>query len=339
MFKPFLSLARPLATIAAFSIIAPAIVSFSSPASASSRAQSAVAHLQSPSSITAQSTSYAFSKLDDPQDLTFNQLLGINNGGKIAGYFGNGVTNPNKGYRIEPPYTTFTNENFPGSTQTQVTCVNNGPGQSAGFWVDSHGNQFGFTHSTAGGFKSYRDPNAGTATGQITNILGINDNNLAVGFWTNPNASVGGPHGFELNLATGKFTEIDVRGATSTSVTAINDKNDIVGFYTTAGATYGFLLKNGVFYSFSFPVGNTTEPLGINDNDEIVGSYNVGTAQYGFTITNPLDFASYQTIVDPDGVTGSTAMTVVNGVNDKGQLVGFYLDSNGNTDGFLATPH
>jgi hypothetical protein len=331
MLKPFLSLARPFATIAALSIIAPAIVSLSSPAAASSRAQNAVALLQSPNSITARSTPYAFKTIDDPLDLTFNQLLGINNTGKIAGYFGSAI---NKGYRIEPPYTTFTNENFPGSVQTQVTCVNNGPGQSAGFWVDMHGNQFGFVHS-GGGFKSYRDPNAGTATGQVTNILGINDNGLAVGFWTRPK---GGPHGFELDLATGKFVEFNVPGSSSTTITAINDKNDIVGFYTTGGATYGFLLKSELLYSFSFPVGNTTEPLGLNDSDEIVGSYNVGTAQFGFTITNPLDFANYQTIVDPNGVTGANAMTVVNGVNDKGQLVGFYLDRKNNTDGFLANP-
>jgi len=31
-------------------------------------------------------------------------------------------------------------------------------------------------------------------------------------------------------------------------------------------------------------------------------------------------------------------MTVVNGINDKGQLVGFYLDAKGHTDGFVANP-
>jgi hypothetical protein len=31
-------------------------------------------------------------------------------------------------------------------------------------------------------------------------------------------------------------------------------------------------------------------------------------------------------------------MTVVNGINDLGQLVGFYLDNAGNTDGLVATP-
>ena len=29
--------------------------------------------------------------------------------------------------------------------------------------------------------------------------------------------------------------------------------------------------------------------------------------------------------------------TTINGVNDKGDPVGFYVDANGNTDGFLAT--
>ena len=31
-------------------------------------------------------------------------------------------------------------------------------------------------------------------------------------------------------------------------------------------------------------------------------------------------------------------MTTINGVNDAGDLVGFYVDSAGNTDGFLVTP-
>jgi hypothetical protein len=34
---------------------------------------------------------------------------------------------------------------------------------------------------------------------------------------------------------------------------------------------------------------------------------------------------------------GGAGTTTVNGVNDFGQLVGCYVDANGNTDGFLAT--
>jgi hypothetical protein len=40
----------------------------------------------------------------------------------------------------------------------------------------------------------------------------------------------------------------------------------------------------------------------------------------------------------PDGMRGANAETVVNGVNDQGQLVGLYLDDAGNTDGMLAQP-
>ena len=44
---------------------------------------------------------YRFSVLDNANDVTFNQLLGINNDGVIAGYFGSGAQgHPNKGYRL-----------------------------------------------------------------------------------------------------------------------------------------------------------------------------------------------------------------------------------------------
>ncbi len=48
-----------------------------------------------------------FTTLDDQADPTFNQLLGINDEGKIAGYFGSGTpptVHPNKGYTLNFPY-------------------------------------------------------------------------------------------------------------------------------------------------------------------------------------------------------------------------------------------
>jgi len=43
----------------------------------------------------------------------------------------------------------------------------------------------------------------------------------------------------------------------------------------------------------------------------------------------------FHTVDDPLGVPGST---VINGVNDLGQLVGFYADANDNVIGFVGTP-
>ena len=50
-------------------------------------------------------TSYRFETLDNAHDVTFNQLLGINDEDLIAGYFGSGAAgHPNKGYLLLPPY-------------------------------------------------------------------------------------------------------------------------------------------------------------------------------------------------------------------------------------------
>jgi hypothetical protein len=44
---------------------------------------------------------------------------------------------------------------------------------------------------------------------------------------------------------------------------------------------------------------------------------------------------SYQQVDDPPAV--GPAGTVINGLNDKGQIVGFFTDANGNVDGLVGT--
>ena len=46
------------------------------------------------------------------------------------------------------------------------------------------------------------------------------------------------------------------------------------------------------------------------------------------------DNHGFATVDDPNGL----GTTTINGVNDFGGLVGFYVDGNGNTDGFTAIP-
>ncbi len=277
--------------------------------------------------------SYRFTTLNDQKDPTFNQLLGINNNGVIAGYFGSGTTatHPNKGYTLNPPYTqhNYKNENFPGSVQTQVTAINN-KGYTAGFWVDGNGNNFGFVE-WHGVFTSYRDPNTGTGT--VNQLLGLNDNGIAVGFYTD---GAGVNHGYKLNLSNGHFTELVPPGGTNVTATGINDNGDIVGFFTASNGSIVSFLRYGQsksYAEFDFPHSTNTTALGVNQYDQIVGVY-VDSAKkmHGFLLSSPLHHAKWQSIDDPNGI----GTTTVNGLNDKGQLVGFYVDAAGNTDGFLA---
>ena len=73
----------------------------------------------------------------------------------------------------------------------------------------------------------------------------------------------------------------------------------------------------------------------MNGSDEVVGAYTDGSGNsastHGFTWTPQGGFAR---VDDPQG----PGATTINGVNDHGDLVGFYTDSKGNTDGFQATP-
>ncbi len=286
----------------------------------------------------------SFKTLNDAADPTFNQLLGINNEGVIAGYFGSGAAGtPNKGYTLGPDYDqdNYRNENFPGSVQTQVTGIND-RGVTVGFWADANNanmvnNNFGFV-DVNGHFTNVVDPLAKGADAGMTveQLLGVNDHEKAVGFWTDAG---GNNHGFTYDIKSGDFGEVNVKGFTSTTAAAINDKGDIAGFVSNGANDEGFIREGNKVELLAGPKGAVSVmALGINNSDQVVGSFTDATgATHGFLYDEKSK--AYTTIDDPNGVKGPTAMTVVNGLNDKGQLVGFYLDANGNTDGMLIQLH
>src|SRR5271165_1982705 len=275
-------------------------------------------------------TSYTFAIHDNAKDLTFNQLLGINDEGVIAGYFGSGAAgHPNKGYVLLPPYGqgNYINENFPGSMQTQVTGLNN-RGVTVGFWSNTNMGvgmdaNFGWVHVN-GQFRLADFPTGDPASPVTDQLLGVNDSDIAVGFWVD---GQGNNHGYEYNINTGRFSSVvdpQDKGA-SLQATAINDRGDIAGNY----GSDGFLLtRGGQFISLSAPGASATMALGVNNFDEVVGTYTVGSGtsavMHGFTWTPQHGFT---TVDDRHGI----GTTTINGVNDHGQLVGFYVDSAGNT--------
>jgi hypothetical protein len=281
--------------------------------------------------------SYRFETLDNQHDVTFNQLLGINNEGVIAGYFGSGAAgHPNKGYQLLPPYGqgNYVNENFTGSVQTQVTGLNN-RGVTVGFWSNTNMGvgmdaNFAWVHVN-GQFRTADFPTKNPASPATDQLLGVNDSDIAVGFWVDGN---GNNHGYEYNINNGHYSSVvdpHDKGA-SLQATAINDRGDIAG---NIGSDGFLLTRGGQFITLAARGASSTMALGVNDSDEVVGTYTVGSGSsavmHGFTWTPQHGFT---TVDDPHGV----GTTTVNGVNDHGQLVGFYVDSAGNTDGFLATP-
>jgi hypothetical protein len=280
---------------------------------------------------------YVFQDIINTGDVTFNQELGINNAGEIAGYFGSGmaVGHPNKGYTTVPPSynTSFTNENFPGSAQTQVTGINN-VGTTVGFWSDTNlgsgDNNFGFT-DVGGTFTNVNHPGTGAGPA-INQLLGVNDSNIAVGFYVD---STGATHGYTYNIASTTFSGNidDPNGVGATTAAAINNAGEIAGFYTdtTTKAVLGFVDNGGTFSTIDVPGSMSTVLLGLNDNGFAVGDYvDAGGVMHG--LLYDLNNNTFQNIDDPFGI----GTTTINGINDKDQLVGFYVNGDDNTIGLVA---
>jgi len=118
----------------------------------------------------------------------------------------------------------------------------------------------------------------------------------------------------------------------------INDIGEVVGDYVAAGDVnpdgtakhrHGFLRSSkGDFTTFDVPGAVITIGEGINNPGTIVGLYVANGNMHGFVLKN-----SVFTTVDV-----SDQPTEINSINAKGEIVGFYSDSNGVQHGFLGVP-
>ncbi len=283
-------------------------------------------------------TTYTFRTINNNTDPNFNQLLGINTAGTIAGYFGDSVVVPNNGYTVTPPYGqgNFVAENVSGATQTQVTGINN-TGTTVGFSVDAAGNNTGFTFNGTSFTTGIKDPNTPAAVPSTNQLLGVNDSNLSVGFYVD---SAGNAHGYTYNIATAAFTAVNPPGATASTATGINNAGDISGFLTNAAGTMeGYYYNGTTFKDFLVPGSSGTAFFGLNNKGWAVGFYVDASGLTNGLVYNVLN-GSWSTVNDPHasataafGVNGTT----INGINDLGQLVGFYSDGT-HVNGLLATP-
>jgi hypothetical protein len=157
------------------------------------------------------SSGWSFSTLNNGNDTTFNQLLGINNRGQIAGYFGSGAAgHPNKGYllNLSRNGSWFANENFPHGIQTQVIGIND-LGTTVGFWSNQNtasmtNDNFGF-YAWGGHFHSVNFPTRNNASPPVNQLLGVNDENVAVGFYTD---AKGNNHGYTYSINRHRFRSI-----------------------------------------------------------------------------------------------------------------------------------
>jgi hypothetical protein len=239
-----------------------------------------------------------FFVLNNPNDPMFNQLLGINNGNVIVGYFGDGMEIHNNGYVLVPAnhYTAdFTLENFTlptgANTASQVQAIGINANTAlagatpfpdiVGFYTDNATPPATHGFLDSFGVQSTIDDPAGlppNVTTPVQNLLGINNALRAAGFWTDNN---GHENGFvvEINTQTtppsGRFAELTPAKvstdlgvvAVATQASDITNNNLVCGFWTDAANppnNHGFLVYfNTKAHKFNMVQSLTANPAQI----------------------------------------------------------------------------
>lgn len=192
--------------------------------------------------------------------------------------------------------------------------------------------------------------------GSTAAAFGINDHGSIVGQYT---VSSGQMPGFFLANHNGSgFVRVDApSGPDIVNAQGINDKGRIVGFYLgTDGQDHGFWawvseaknehLTGIAIKDPSIPVvagepGATfvfSQILAVNNNGMAVGYYGDSTtSQHGFLYN--LITGKYTFLDDPaEAFNNGVEVTQITGINDSGEITGFYSDANGVFHGFFAWP-
>ena len=182
--------------------------------------------------------------------------FGINDAGNIVGQFTAGTATP--GFLLSSSASSsFTTINAPSGPNTVNAQGINNNGLVVGFYVGTDGQDHGFDLNSAVGVGTTRtgtaiaDPTIPAVPGEpgatfvFSQILGISDNGLAVGYYGDSTTS---QHGFLYNTQAGTYTFLDDpseafngNGVEVTQITGISNTGEIAGFYTdVAGIAHSF---------------------------------------------------------------------------------------------------
>jgi uncharacterized membrane protein len=128
----------------------------------------------------------------------------------------------------------------------------------------------------------------------------------------------------------GTFTTIDFPGAFWTQNGGINNRGQIVGFYYDVSfMAHAYLLDNGAFTTIDLPDhAGLTFAGRINNLGQILGDYEDASTPGDHVFL--LDHGTFTTIDFPGAI-----FTGPGDINDRGQIVGLYLDADFNAHGFL----
>jgi PEP-CTERM motif len=161
-----------------------------------------------------------------------------------------------------------------------------------------------------------------------TQVTGINNLGNTVGFWIDTS---GANHGF--TDFGGAFTSVDDPSSTAspifTQFLGVNDSDEVAGFYVdAAGNSHAFTYSGTTFTPIMPSDATMATATDLNNSGEVSGFFtsSLNGDTYGF-----LDSGG----VISDFLYPGSTFTQFLGLNNNGLVVGVYMDSAGNNNGFV----
>ena len=263
---------------------------------------------------------YSFTTIDYPgqayPNLWWAGIGGINNSGNIVGnYYDESVIRHAYAYDGNA----FTPIDYPGSTRTGAGAIND-MGTMAGVYTDSAEVKHMYLYDGAT-WDTIDHPESP----EVLSAVDINNSGIIVGQYGWPGIVT---HAFLYDGV--NFNIIDNPGSPWNSANGINEAGNVVGFDTIGGLARGYFLDGSIYTTIIYPgASGGTYLSGINNYNSIAGKYQDTNGWNSFLY----DGENFIDIVYP-----GASQTMVNDINDLGQIVGSYMDKDGISHGFIANP-
>lgn len=270
---------------------------------------------------------YVFTAVSYPAS-TFTDVRGINDNGRITGYsdvggftYASGVFSPLPPLAVNGSTAALAINNAGTVVGAETSYLANGVGYTEKAFSLSQGvyttfEHPGFTNTEARGIS---------ATGIISGI--------AYNVDANTGATIGNTIGFVYRPNIGIFEDVAFSGGGRIILQGPNAIGQTVGTnYPASSNAFSFLRQaDGTVTNISLSGLQSIRARAINDSGVIAGSAVVGNSQFQGFVSSSM---GVQVISAPGAVFG----TYIEGLNNLGQVSGFYLDANNSTHGFIASP-
>jgi len=212
--------------------------------------------------------------------------------------------------------------------------INNQGAVVGDFLAPPNGDDHAFVRSNKGVYTEFTRPGS-----SFTDARGINERGLITGVADDAGFLIG----FIYDPASNAY--VDFLPSPDTVAHGINNRGDVVGsVLLDAGVTcaqcpagyYGFLRSAGGGFTFFRVNGSDTRARGLNDAGVIAGQVDTDTGVKSFVTR--LQGLPYEAITISEASLlefPGMAFTIAEVINNKGDVIGVYLDANFETHGFV----